>query len=59
MKPYTRAKLGNGVIVSVCVYCYHKFAAPTRKALMFAEKAHNCPLKQEAQALGLKSRLEA
>jgi hypothetical protein len=49
MKLYTRAKLANGVIVSVCVYCSHKIAAPTRQALRFAEKAHKCPLKQEAQ----------
>jgi hypothetical protein len=59
MKLYTRAKLANGVIVSVCLYCSHKLAAPTRKALRFAEKAHNCPLKQEAQALALKSIIEA
>jgi hypothetical protein len=50
MKPYTRVKTANGVIVSMCVYCSHKLAAPTRKALRFAEKAHNCPLKQEALA---------
>jgi hypothetical protein len=49
MKLYTRAKTANGVIVSICVYCAHKLAAPTRKALRLAERAHNCPLKQEAQ----------
>jgi hypothetical protein len=49
MKLYTRAKTANGVIVSMCVYCSHKLAAPTGKALRFAEKAHNCPLKQGAQ----------
>jgi hypothetical protein len=50
LKDYTRKQFKNGLILSVCRYCFHMLAARCERTLQAAEKAHSCPEKEAAKA---------